>query len=307
MAQIPGYQTQLTTAESAPYVDLSGDAVPVQWRLYERHTNSLTVTVRDIVDDARSAHWSFAQAVLADGAAVRFINRRQRALLLMFREELKGLVTVTVRTNSVMPTPGYRVGTTPRGTPYLLDTAGDGYAVYLTDTDEVPYIDTAGVPIASDPVAHGWPLPVEVVSLMAAKAQWTDGRTTPIAVVTENERSVQRPGTQLMAFATGSRIAPAAPFGAPGLQSWQSMQAMELSYIPVARVTALCCMVTFPTILSDALIADLVELFANQSRACEPVTRAKFSADARLAEATLKRGSADILGEVPTRYVTFKG
>jgi hypothetical protein len=190
----------------------------------------------------------------------------------------------------------------------LLETAGDGYAVYLTESDDVPYFDTAGVPIANDPITDGWPLPVEVVSLMAAKSMSPDGSTTRITVVTENERSVGLPGTQLAAFATGSRIAPmpsAAVFNA--LQAWNSMEAMELSYIPVARVTALCCLVNFPTVLSDALLADLVEMFANQSKQCTPQERGAYSNAARLAEAQLKKSAASILGEVPTRNVIWKG
>lgn len=304
---IPGYQLQ-RTATGAPYVDLSATAVPVQWRLYERHTNALTMTAQDIIEDARLRHWSFADVQLGDGAAVRWLNTRQRFLLLKFREGLKGVVTLTVRTKAVMPSPGRRIGVTPRGTPYELEDEGDGYAVYLAPASRAPYIDLSGVPIADAPLDDGFPLPVEVISVTALKGVYVDGQTIPVTVTMEQQRSVSLSGRQLTAFASGSRIAPLRNPGAPlASQSWESITAVEVSYIAMARITALCCLLSFPSVLVEALTAGMAKFFATQSKLCTPDERRDFFEAARTAEEQLESASNDILGEAPTRSVIFKG
>jgi hypothetical protein len=307
-AAIPGYNTRQTVG-GTPYVDLSGASTPIQWRLYERHTNQLTMSVREIIDDARTQHWSFAEVQLGDGAAVRWINNRQRRLLLQFRDGLKGVVTLTVRTTATPNVaPGNRIGITPKGTPYLLDKPGDGYAVYLTDARKAPYFDASGVPITDTPLDDGWPLPIEVLSVTAAKGIASDATMQPIDVRTENERSTGRPGRRLTAFASGNRIAPLRRSDSAFVSEfWNSVSFMELSYIAIARVTDLCCLVELPAVLAEALIAGLCEYLANQSKSCTPQERAQFAGTARRAELQLRDASSDILGEAATRSVTFKG
>lgn len=303
----PGYLVQ-SDDDGFPYVDVSDDATPVQWRLYERHINQLTLRATDIVDDARILHHSFTDIQLGDGAALRWLNNRQRTLLGQYSSTLQGVASVTVRTLAQMPDVGSRVGLTPSGTPYAITEDGeDGYAVYLAPGD-VPYIDAATVPIADDPVADGWPLPVEVIRVTAVKAEWTDGSKRPITVSTENERSVGKPGRQLVAFASGNRIAPLYPPGQVwATTDWPQVVAIDVSFIPLSRLTALCCAVAMPTVLGEALIAGMAEMFARQSKDCTPQERAEFSAAAKLAESRLSSLTADILGEAATRHVVFKG
>jgi hypothetical protein len=56
----------------------------------------MTVTAQDLIDQARIRHWAFADVALGDGAALLFLNQRQRHLLLRFRDQLRGLVNTTV-------------------------------------------------------------------------------------------------------------------------------------------------------------------------------------------------------------------
>lgn len=305
----PGYLVQ-SDDDGNPYIDTSETAVPVQWRLYERHINQLTLRVTDIIDDARILHHSFTDIQLGDGAALRWLNNRQRTLLSQYRDGLKGVASVTVRTLAPrsMPATGRRVGLTPAGTPYEITEDGeDGYAVYLSPGD-VPYVDAATVPIADDPITDGWPLPVEVISVTAMKAEWTDGKKLPVTVTTENERSVSKPGRWLHAFASGNRIAPLTRPGQPAASDeWNNVVAVELSFIPLSRLTAICCAVAMPTVLGEALIAAMAEMFARQSRDCTPQERQDFSVAAKVAESRLSNLTSDILGESSTRMVTFKG
>jgi len=307
---IPGYPT-LTTPSGVPYLDRANLPAPIQWVLAYRHTNALTLTTRDIVDNARMRHHLFADVEMPDGAAILWVNQRERYLLLTYRDGLKGVATKTVRTIATLPAPGYRIGVTPRGTPYLLDAdeqPGDGYAVYLSDWTKAPYIDQAGVPIADKPLDDGWPLPVEVISTMAMKAQFSGGDELPIAIKLENERTVGLPGRQLTAFASGNRVAPMQRPGYPMASTgWGSVLATELSYIPLTRITNICCLVSFPAVLAEALVAGLAERFAKQAKGCTPAEQAQFANEARMAEKLLDDASSDILGELPSRSVVFKG
>ncbi len=308
MASRPGYQS-LQTGGGVSYVLTSPLGVPVQWVLYAKASNSLTLIAKDIIDDARIRHASFSDVQMPDGAAIRWLNQRQRYLLLMFRGALKGLVTKTVRTLERLPVGGTLVGVTQRGVPYRLETPGDGYAIYLTDANQVPYIDTSGVPIADDPIHEGWPLPTEIISVMAFKGVQAEGaREVPITVKTEHERTTGLPGRMLAAFLSGNRVVPLRHRQVPMANDlWRMLESTELSYIGLARITSICCLLTLPTILTEALTAGLAELFAKQSKECTPVERAQFQNDARRAEGQLSEMSADMGGEMRTNSVIFKG
>lgn len=306
---LPGYLTHVTDS-GIPYVDLSASAVPVQWRLYERHTNALTLSARDIVEDARIRHWSFSEIQLGDGAATRYLNTLQRHLLLRVRDGLKGVMTLTVRTRTSMPATGTRIGVTPRGVPFLIEDGdtSDGYAVYLSEGQQAPYIDMAGVPIAFRPLTDGFPLPAELISMTAFKGVLADGATIPVTVTTEQQRSVQMTGRSLTAFASGNRLVPLLPPGSPSaLNTWTTAPYVEISYIAVARITALCCLLSFPTVLIDALTAGVAKLYAKQAKNCPPVEKAGFVSDAEKAEREITDSANDILGEPMSRSVTFKG
>jgi len=307
VSSVPGYKIRAGLS-GAPYVDLSATATPVQWCLYQRHSNSLTVSGRDIVDDARTRHWSFSEIALPDGAAIRWLNNRQRHLLLKFRDGLKGVCTRTVRTMARPDTvAGTLIGVTARGVPYELTEDGDGFAVFLAPGNS-PYIDTAGVPIANDPKDDGWPLPFEVVSITAMKGILPDSTTVPVVVSMEQERTISMPGRQLTAFTSGNRVVPLLHPGMPAAtEIWASITHTELSYIALARIRSICCLLLFPAVLVEALVAGLAAFFGTQAKQCPPVDRSDLVKDREKAESELVTFSQDILGEVPTRRVRYMG
>lgn len=272
-------------------------------------TRGSSTRVRELVDNARLRHWSFIDVQLADGAAVLWLNQRQRHLLLKFRDALRGLIGSNVETASIVS--GSLVGVTADGTPYFLTTVDDGFSLNLS-AGGTPYVDTTKAPVARDPFGQnggtpGWPLPNDAIALLAMTAMFNNGSESPVTIVDESERLVAAPGRYLPAFVAGNRIVPIRPSSTFGLSdSWSSVTSVRLSYIGVATITSLDGTLVIPAPLHEPLIAGLAELFAKQSRQCTVGERAQFGEAARRAELEIAQGAFDVLGDMQTTSVIYE-
>lgn len=269
-----------------------------------------TTTAQLLIDTARVRHWSFIEVELADGAAVLWLNQRQRYLLLKFRDALRGLVGSSVQTAATVA--GVLVGVDANGTPYYVTTAADGWAVQINGNG-TPYIDTSLPQIAKDPFGQsggtpGWPLPVDAIALLAMTATTNNGTELPITIVDEAERLRTAPTRYLPAFIAGNRIIPIRPPSTLGMSDdWSCVVSVQLSYIGLTSIAALTDPVTIPAPLVEPLLAGMAELFANQSRHCTTPERAAFREAARRAETEIAQSAFDILGDFQTTTVIYEG
>lgn len=269
----------------------------------------MTTMARELIDAARIRHWSFIEVQLADGAAVLYLNQRQRHLLLKFRDALRGLLGTNVETARTVN--GALVGVTTGGTPYYLTTIDDGFAVSL-NANGVPYIDTTRSPLARDPYGEnggtpGWPLPPDAIALLAMTAMFDGGAESPVTIVDESERLRAAPGRYLPAFVAGNRIVPIRPSSTMGMSDgWSSVTSVRLSYIGVTTITGLTDLVVIPAPLVEPLVAGLAELFAKQSRHCTVAERQQYAEAARRAEDEISEGAFDVLGDLQVTNVIYE-
>lgn len=246
---------------------------------------------------------------LADGAAVLYLNQRQRHLLLKYRDALRGLLGTNVETAAVVN--GSLVGVTVGGTPYFLTTMADGYAVSLNGNG-VPYVDTTRAAIARDPYGEnggtpGWPLPPDAIALLTMTATFSGGGESPVTVVDESERLRAAPGRYLPAFVAGNRIVPIRPSNTLGMSDgWSSVVSVRLAYIGVVTVSATEETVAIPVPLHEPLIAGIAELFAKQSRHCTVAERQQFAEAARRSEQEIAEGAFDVLGDMQVTNVIYE-
>jgi hypothetical protein len=266
------------------------------------------LTAQELIDGARLRHWSFADTVLGDGAAVLYLNQRIRTLLLRYRSALRALVNATIETAAVVS--GSLVGIDSSGVPYYLDTVGEGYAVHLDGS--VPYIDATEAPISLDPFGSsgstpGFPLPPDAIALFSVSVLYQDGSSGDVDVVDEALRNQGPPGHNPAAFLSGNRIVAIRPSQPGGQDIWTSVTAVQVSYLPLASVTALITPIALPVPIAEVLIADLCELFAMQSQKCPKPDRAEFIAAARRAEQELDLSALDIVGDMQVSSVIFEG
>lgn len=265
-------------------------------------------TAQELIDGARLRHWSFADTALGDGAAVFFLNQRLATLLLRFRNALRPLVNVSVQTAAVVS--GTLVGVDEAGVPYTLTTIADGYALHLDGG--VPYIDTSEAPISLDPFGAsggtpGFPLPPDAIALFSIAVLYQDGSTGDVDVVDEALRAHGPPGHNAGAFLSGNRIVPIRTSARGAADVWNTVVAVQVSYLPLPIVAALTDAVGIPSVLAEVLIANLCELFAMQSAKCPPADRRGFTEKARAAEAELDMMALDVVGDMQASTVIYEG
>lgn len=267
--------------------------------------------VRDVIDEARSKHWAFADVQLGDGAALLFINRRQRSLLLKFRDAVRAIVNQTMQQAGVVA--GVLVGLDSGGVPYYLTTYEDGYPIQF-DGGGVPYIDTSAAPISYDPFGvnggtPGWPLPTDAIALLSLTAVYQDTTTGPIEVVDEAVRYQGPPTRYPTVYITGNRLVPlrkpSNTSGQPDI--WTSVTAVQLSYIPFSSVALLTDALTLPGPLIEAIVSGLVEMLAMQSPKCTATERAGFTAARKEKEAEISVNAFDLLGDFQSSNVIYEG
>lgn len=270
-----------------------------------------TSTPRQLIDSARTRHWSFADTRLGDGAAVLFLNARQRSHLAAHGAAIEGLVGSAVQ----MPTSVYggRLVALIEGVPTYSDTYEDGWAVHLTDSG-TPYVDTSEAKVAGDPFGTnggiaGFPMPTDMVRLIALHAVYgNEGRVLPIDLVPEQERATKQPSRDLAAFLSGNRLVPVLPFASsnPG-HRWYQTTAVQISYVGIQTIETLDDPLQLPSVLCEALIADLALYFALQSKDCSPADRTFFEREGQRAAGAVAAAGDDLLDSVQHNTIIHRG
>jgi hypothetical protein len=272
-------------------------------------------TVRDLIDEALTRHWSFLEQRTPPGAAMLFLNRRQRKLLLEHAASVEGLVTSSRQVAAVVPSSGGLVGVDAGGVPSYSTTVADGYAVSL-DGSGVPYVDTSLAPIALDPFGAsggtpGFPLPVQFVKAVAATLLFRNGDRAPLTIVREGERLDSPQGRDAAAFVNGNRLVPVRhTINGTSVTSdlWSDVAAVSLSYLAAQTFAALTDVVTLPDTLVEALVAGLAEQMALAATP-QHVTmgeKAMFTAAARASEKELRLAGDRILGDLVEDSITYR-
>lgn len=275
----------------------------------------MPVTVRSIIDQARLRHWAFTEVELPDGAALLFLQQRQRTLVLRYADQIEGVVGESVELATVIggALVGYEIDPdTEQKVPVYLTTLEDGYAVQ--SEGGVPVVDFTSNPIAQDPFGEnggtpGFPLPDGFLKLIDATVVHQNGRTGPLTIVGERTRLTATRRDPL-AFINGNRLVPARdPSVAPSQARdiWSTITAVGLSYIALPVADALSDDVVIPDVLAEPLVAGLAELMATSSRSVPASEKRDFAAAARTAEAMLDTLSDQLLESVTTRGVVYRG
>lgn len=272
----------------------------------------MTVTAQDLIDLARIRHWAFADVALGDGAALLFLNHRQRHLLLRFRNQLRGLVNATVAQAGVIN--GVLVGLDANGNLTTLATFADGYAVHVDGLGNI-YVDATETPVAYDPLgvrggtSAGWPLPVDAIAIFNLFAAFSDGTKAPIGIVDERDQHLSPQSHYLEAFLSGNRLVPCQPPLSVGTDAtpWNAVTSVTLSYLPLVSFVTLIDPVKVPAPLVEPLIANLAELMAKSAKAVTATEKKMFEADARKAEQEIDVLGYDIMGDAQSTSVIYEG
>lgn len=273
----------------------------------------MSQTVADIIDDARLRHFSFADVALGDGAALRFLNGRQRIHLASYGSDIDGIVGTSMQYALALNTSGLLVGLV-NGVPVYLTTYQDGWPVHL-DVNGVPYSDFSEAPLATDPFGQhggtpGFPLPADMVRLVnVAGVYSTNGRVIPIDVIPEGERHNWLPGRNPTAFVSGNRLVPLFPMDGSANNAssrWFQITTIQISYVAIQTLTALADVLMLPTLLCEALVADLAAMFAGQSQKCPPADKRIHLDEAMKCAARVASAANDMLSSVEQTTILYK-
>lgn len=272
----------------------------------------MSVTVAELIDSARTRHWSFADALLGDGAALLFLNARQRVHLANHGAQIEGLVGTSVSYATGINSTGALV-VLVGGVPTYGTTYQDGYAVHVTGGG-VLYIDTSEPTIAADPFGlhggtPGFPLPADFVRLINVALVYTNNVVLPCDVIPERARHTTLPGRNPTAFLSGNRLVPlmsnALATNNAG-DRWFNVTSIQISYVAIQTLTALSDTVMMPSVLCEALTADLAALFAGQSKMCPTAEKKFFVDEARACAAAVAAASLDMVDSTQTTSVLYK-
>lgn len=279
----------------------------------------MTVTAQDLIDLARIRHHAFAEIALGDGAAVLFLNHRQRHLLLRYRDQLRGMVNSTFAQAGVIN--GVLVGLDASGHLYQLATSVDGFAVHVDGGGHL-YVDPTEAPVAYDPLgarggnSAGWPLPTDLIALFNVFASLQGPNTgdppinVPVSVVDERDQHIEPQGHYFTAYLSGARLVPIrypTALIATTDDPWSSVSSVTISYLPLQTIAALTDPIKVPAPLIEPLIANLAELFAKSSKACSAAEKKMFADDARKAEAEIDITGYDVMGDAQSTTVIYEG
>ena len=269
-----------------------------------------SLTPRDLIDSARTRHWAFSDINFPDGAALLFLNTRQRELLAAGGADIEGIVGTAVQ---------YAVGTTitgllisyAAGIPVLAASGADGWVVHV-DADGVPFVDNNEPQIAADPLGdrQGFPLPSEMVRLINVVLIYETSNFVPMQVVNERMRLNALPSRNPTAFVAGNRLVPMRTQTPNSLNTgdrWQSVQGIQMSYVAVETMRSLDDALMIPTVLTGALIADLAHFFAMQSKQVTPSERSMFRDEADRSSAMFREVSLNLLASPMDGQVDYRG
>lgn len=274
----------------------------------------MSVTVAELIDAARTRSWAFADTMLGDGAALLFLNARQRVHLATHGAQIEGLVGTSMNYATALNTTGALV-VLVGGVPTYGTTYQDGYATHLTaDVVPVPYIDTSEAPLATDPFGRsggvpGFPLPTDFVRLINVALSYTGGVVLPCDIIPEKARHTTLPGRNPTAFLSGNRLVPLMANSLVANNTgdrWFNVTSIQISYVAIQTLTTLADVVTMPAVLCEALTADLAALFAGQSKACTPQDKAFFVSEARQCAQLVAAASLDMVDSAQNTSVLYR-
>src|SRR4051812_40305686 len=148
----------------------------------------MTLTVQQLVENARVRHPAMMRVAFPDGALLLFLNTYQRRKLLDLSQEIEPLLSESRQIASVIA--GALVGS-DAGVPYYITTSGDGWPVQ--SEGGVPYVDFASSPIALDPFGAsgsqpGFPLPTEFIKLIHVIAGTLYNASMKVDILPESRR-----------------------------------------------------------------------------------------------------------------------
>lgn len=269
------------------------------------------VTPRDLIDSARTRHWAFSSINFGDGAALLFLNQRQRELLAAAGSDIEGIVGTAVQ-YAVSPNgiSGQVVSFTG-GVPILAATGVNGWVVH-EDEDGVPFVDGTEPMIAADPLGdqQGFPLPAEMVRLINVVLVYNTNNFIPVDLVNERARLNAMPGRNPLCFVAGNRLIPMrglTPNSQNSADRWASVSGIQLSYVAIDTLRTLDDAVTLPVVLVGAMIAETAHFFAMQSKEVTIAERTQFRDEADRAGAMFREASLNLLASPMDGQVDYRG
>ena len=268
-----------------------------------------SVTPRDLIDAARTRHWAFSSINFGDGAALLFLNQRQREHLAMAGADVEGIVGTAVQYACGSAISGLLISFTG-GVPIVAAADTDGWVVHV-DADDVPFVDNSEPQIGADPLGdrQGFPLPQEMVRLTNVMLI-QNNRFLPCSVVNERARLNALPGRDAVAFVAGNRLVPMRQ-NTPNTQNsgdrWADVTGIQMSYVAVDTMRSLDDALMLPVVLSGALIAELAHFFAMQSKEVTPSERQMFRDEADRAAAMFRETSLNLLSSPMDGQVDYRG
>ena len=270
-----------------------------------------TVTLRSLIDSARVRHWAFSDIEMPDGAAVLYLNQRQREHLAMGGPDIEGIVGTAVQYAVATPSTGLLVSFVG-GVPYVGAAGQDGWCMH-EDENGVPYVDPNEPPLASDPLGDtpGWPLPQEMTRLVNVMLVQQSGAFASCTVVNERMRNATYPGRGPAAFVANNRLNPMRAYDTASASSnsgdwWTQVTGIQISWVGISPVSALDDELTLPVALSGALIADLALLFAMQSKQVSSADRRDFGVMAQQAQQQFVEMAFGMLGATMASQVQYR-
>lgn len=275
---------------------------------------AITVTARQIVDEARTQDARFFSVNVPDGALLLTLNTTQRNLLLQYGSSVEGLLDQASQVAAQVN--GALVGVDSGGAPHYITTQGDGYPVLNAGTVSapIPYVDFTQQPISLDPFGllggtPGFPLPPDLIKLVMVVAAFCDGTTADIDVIPERSRNYTNTHNPT-AFLNGNRLVPVHT-GSPPLSGiyqdvWASIASVAVSFIGMTTLSDLDAPITIPTVLHAALIAAVAFLLARTTPECTSADRATYAEMAAQTGQAIALAGIDLLGDVMQNSILYR-
>lgn len=271
-----------------------------------------SVSPRDLIDSARTRHWAFSSINFGDGAALLFLNQRQREHLAAAGSDIEGIVGTAVQYAVSASGISGQVVSFTGGVPILAATGVNGWVVHLDD-DDVPFVDGTEPMVAADPLGEqqGFPLPSEMVRLINVMLVYTQtNQFIPCTVVNERMRMNALPNRNPTCFIAGNRLIPMRT-QTPNTNNtgdiWASVDAIQISYVAVDTLRTLDDAISLPVVLCGALIADTAHFFAMQSKDVTVAERTQFRDEADRAGGMFREASLNLLSSPLEGMVDYRG
>lgn len=270
-----------------------------------------SITPRDLIDSARTRHWAFSGINFGDGAALLFLNQRQRELLAAAGSDIEGIVGTAVQyAVSGSGITGLLVSFVG-GVPILAADGANGWVVHIDD-DGMPFVDGTEPMVAADPLGaqQGFPLPAEMVRLINVVLVYNTNQFIPCDIVDERARLNAMPGRNPLAFVAGNRLVPMrgrTPNTQNTADRWASVSGIQISYVGIDTLRTLDDAISLPVVLCGAMIAETAHFFAMQSKDVTVQERSQFREEADRAGAMFRDASLNLLASPMDGQVDYRG